>query len=483
MASMANGQAGPVLRFIRTLAPEESPASDRDLLTRFTQHGEDAAFAALVQRHGPLVLGVCRRVLREAHDCEDAFQATFLVLLRKAASIRRPELLGNWLYGVAYRTALRARVEQSRRRLHEGRAAGTLLESAEHDLGGSDFREVLDEEIHRLPEKYRTAFVLCYLEGKTNVEAARSLRCPKGTVLSRLARARQRLRSRLSHRGIVPSCLPPIAARLPVSDAALACLIKTASSLPRALGPGIPLGNAAHLAKGVLRSMFLTKVKAVAVVVLGLALGGVTAGLLASPSPAPSGVPLVEKTGTETALLEATHPEGWGGGSSQPGEYEITLDRSTFHGGSASGSIHCVVPEPKAFGTLTQAFRADDYRGKRLQLSGYLKTDKVAGNAGLWVRIDARDKTVGFDNMQKRPVKGTADWKKVAIVLDVPEKSVAITFGAILHGTGRLWVDDLRFEVVGAEVATTNMLEQEIPIPAQDSTFPEKPVNLDFEGK
>src|SRR5438132_1625553 len=120
---MAGGQTGPVLRFIRTLAPGDNPASDCELLERFTSQRDEAAFAALVRRHGPTVLGVCRRVLRDSNDCDDAFQATFLVLLRKARSIRTPELLGNWLYGVAYRTAVRARSERVRRRIHEGRAA------------------------------------------------------------------------------------------------------------------------------------------------------------------------------------------------------------------------------------------------------------------------------------------------------------------------------------------------------------------------
>src|SRR5262249_31616689 len=141
------------------------------------------------------------------HDAEDAFQATFLILVRKAGSLGRPELLGNWLYGVAYRTAARARAEATRRRFREVPLIDRDLPAKESTPDGvwRDLRPVLDEEINRLPDKYRAPFVLCYLEGKTNEEAARQLGCPLGTVLSRLARARERLRLRLTSRGLTLS--------------------------------------------------------------------------------------------------------------------------------------------------------------------------------------------------------------------------------------------------------------------------------------
>jgi RNA polymerase sigma factor (sigma-70 family) len=148
------------------------------------------------------VLSVCRRVLGDSPDVDDAFQATFLVLVRKADSLRRPDLLGNWLYGVAYRIARKARAGAGLRRRHEAQRAAMSNADPIPGAVADDLRPVLDEELHQLPEKYRVALVLCYLEGKTNEEAARLLRWPTGTVKGRLARARVLLRDRLVRRGL-----------------------------------------------------------------------------------------------------------------------------------------------------------------------------------------------------------------------------------------------------------------------------------------
>ncbi len=181
--------------------------TDAHLLQRFAAHRDEAAFAILVERHGPLVLSVCRRVLGIVQDAEDAFQATFLVLARKAGAIQEPGLLGNWLYGVASRIARKARAGVSKRQMHEKQVR--LLPSLQAPAAAepNDLGPVLDEELARLPEKYRAALVLCYLEGKTNEEAARLLRWPTGTVKGRLARARELLRSRLVRRGLQASAL------------------------------------------------------------------------------------------------------------------------------------------------------------------------------------------------------------------------------------------------------------------------------------
>src|SRR6516162_4079840 len=163
--------------------------TDRELLERFATRRDEEAFAQLVRRHGPLVLGVCRQVLRQEQDAEDAFQATFLVLSRKAGSIRSAEALPNWLYGVASRLARRMRGAVARRQARE--VALVEPPTSEPGPGGElgDLGPVLHEEIGRLPDKYRLPFVLCYLDGKTNEQAARQLGCPAGTVFSRLARA------------------------------------------------------------------------------------------------------------------------------------------------------------------------------------------------------------------------------------------------------------------------------------------------------
>src|SRR5262249_27726737 len=161
---------------------------------------DEAAFEVLLWRHGPMILGVCRRVLDHDADVEDAFQATFLLLVRKAASIQRGASVAAWLYQTAYRVALRAR-QRSRKRTVTGRSQLVTSDPAEEVLW-RDVRPVLDDEINRLPEKYRVPFIRCYLEGCTNEEAAVEMGCPVGTIHSRLSWARERLRSRLTRRGL-----------------------------------------------------------------------------------------------------------------------------------------------------------------------------------------------------------------------------------------------------------------------------------------
>jgi RNA polymerase sigma factor (sigma-70 family) len=176
--------------------------TDGELLSRFVATRDEAAFASLVGRHGPMVLGVCRRVLGNHHDAEDAFQATFLVLVRKAAGVVPRELVGNWLYGVAYRTALETKASRARRRAREAQVSARrdtqdLLDlAAEREQLG-----LLDRALARLPERYRAAVVLCDLEGKTHREAARLLGCPEKTLSTRLSRARKRLARRLAGAG------------------------------------------------------------------------------------------------------------------------------------------------------------------------------------------------------------------------------------------------------------------------------------------
>jgi RNA polymerase sigma factor (sigma-70 family) len=200
---MTRGPANPLLRFLRKIAnPEGDEPSDGQLLKRFVAERDEEAFALLVRRHGPMVLEVCRGVLRDGHDAEDAFQATFLVLVRKAGAIGKPQSVGSFLYGVAYRVALKARAGAARRRERERQVPLAPVGEPMQELISRDLRPVLHEEVNRLPERYRAPFVLCYLEGRTNEEAARLLGWPKGTVLSSLSRARERLRGQLTRRGL-----------------------------------------------------------------------------------------------------------------------------------------------------------------------------------------------------------------------------------------------------------------------------------------
>jgi len=273
-----------VLRYIRKIAPapEEAALGDGALLERFVARRDEAAFEALLQRHGPMVLGVCRRMLDDPYAVDDAFQVTFLVFLQKAHSLRRQNLLGNWLYGVAYRTSLKARSLAARRRLREQPLPDASAPETGDEVAWRDLRPVLDEEISRLPLRYRQPILLCYLEGKTVTEAARQLGWPAGSVAGRLARAKERLRERFIKRGItlgaglLGDALPDklsacTSADLMARTAQQAMLFLEAS----AVNSGTLSPSALALMEGVTQAMFMHKVKiAVVCLVAGVILSG-----------------------------------------------------------------------------------------------------------------------------------------------------------------------------------------------------------------
>jgi RNA polymerase sigma factor (sigma-70 family) len=275
---MASEPASPLIQFLRRIAgpPPERDLTDRHLLERFVGARDESAFAALVRRHGPMVLGVCRRLLPDAHEAEDAFQATFLVLVHKARSIGRPELLGPWLHGVAHRTAARAR-QAARGRARQREAAAPPGDDPADEAAWRELRQVLDEELGRLAHKFRAPLVLFYLEGKTTEEVARLLGCPKGTVLSRLARGRDRLRHRLARRGVALAVgltagaltAKAVAAEVPAALASGTIHAAALTAAGRAADGAIP-ATVAALTKGVLRAMLLSKLKVVAAVALAL---------------------------------------------------------------------------------------------------------------------------------------------------------------------------------------------------------------------
>ena len=287
---MATRRLASVLRFLHRLGPTAlcEQNSDSELLDRFAAHRDSEAFAALMRRHGPMVLGVCRRVLSDSNDADDAFQATFLVLIRKAGSLGRPELLGNWLYGVAYRTAARLRAQTAVRQRRERHPMHELAAPPAEDPAWREVRSLIDDELNRLPERYRRPFVLCHLEGLTNEEAARCLGCPKGTVASRVSRARDRLRDRLQRRGVTLTTTALTALVAENATAAVpAALFDTTltSALQFAVGPTAAAGTLASpattLAEGVLKNMFLAKLKTTVAVLLLVAAAGSGVGMLA----------------------------------------------------------------------------------------------------------------------------------------------------------------------------------------------------------
>jgi RNA polymerase sigma factor (sigma-70 family) len=239
---------------------------DAQLLECFLAEHDEAAFEALVRRYGPMVFGVCRRVLGQRHDAEDAFQATFLVLACKAASVRKRGAVGSWLYGVAYRTAGKARARAARRRLKEREAA---VSEARTDIATQDdLGRLLDLELDRLPDKYRAPVLLCDLEGASRRDAARRLGLPEGTLSSRLATARSLLAKRLTRRGLALGSggVAAVLAENSASASVPALLIGSTVQAAARVAAGQALtaaasASVASLAKGVMNTMLMSKLK------------------------------------------------------------------------------------------------------------------------------------------------------------------------------------------------------------------------------
>lgn len=271
---MANGQLTKVVRHLRRMlgAPGAGDLTDRQLLERFTAGRDEEAFATLVTRHAPLVLGVCRRILGNEQDAEDAFQAAFLVLARKAGSVGWHESVGNWLYSVAYHLASRLRLQSARRRKHEREAATMQAGNAGDSVDWQQLGRVLDEELHRLPEKYRMPLLLCYLHGKTRDEAAEQLGWTLGEIKGRLERGRDLLRDRLARRGLTLSAalLPTVLAEGQLTAAPASLLTSTVQA---AVTGAVAAPVAALLKEGV-QAMFWAKAKFVAAVLLTVGIIG-----------------------------------------------------------------------------------------------------------------------------------------------------------------------------------------------------------------
>jgi HlyD family secretion protein len=271
-----------VVKSVRTLLEVGTAAglSDSQLLERYRLRRDDAAeaaFSSLVERHGPMVLRVCRGVLHDEHDAEDAFQATFLILARKAGAIRNRDSVASWLFGVARHVAGRCRAQRQRRAFHEEQG-GTMgqSEARSSDLPHELVPEV-QEEVDRLPERYRSAIVLCYIEGLSQDEAASQLRLPASTVRVRLMRARARMRKRLIRRGLAPALLAGLSASRAEAAIPASLVDKTIKAaihiaVGRAAGVSAPV---AAIVEGVIKAMFFTKLKLGAALLAALTLASV----------------------------------------------------------------------------------------------------------------------------------------------------------------------------------------------------------------
>ena len=313
---MSGGDPSGALRDIGTLFSDGmlGGLTDRQLLERFVNRNDSSAedaFTILLERHGPMVWGVCRRLLPDRDAAADAFQATFLVLVRRASAVRVDDSLGPWLYGVSRRVAARARATSLRRRARETGGVEAVAGPAP-DPDRAERLAILDEEIGRLPERQRAAVVLCDLEGLPHEEAARRLGCPVGTVESRLSRGRQRLRDRLVRRGLAPAAAALWAEMAREASAAMpAALIKHSArfvtSSPAA--GAVPVAVTA-LAEGVIQMMWLARLKPLVAVAAALILATAGVAVQGRQQPAPEGAREQAKT--------APPPTAGAGGAAVP---------------------------------------------------------------------------------------------------------------------------------------------------------------------
>jgi RNA polymerase sigma factor (sigma-70 family) len=303
---MAANAANRVVQYLRRTALREDGAglTDSELLERYVARRDEAAFEALIRRHGPMVLGVCRRILRNQADAEDAFQATFLVFVRKAASIRSRSTVSNWLYGVAHNTALQSKAMERRRHVKE-REAGTVPRDEARAEVWQELQTLLDAELSSLPEKYRAPIVLCDLEGKTIKAAARILGWPQGTVATRLTRGRARLARQLTKHGLTLSggviatalAQESVLANLP--SAPLVSMTKAASLFAakgQYMAAGVVSAKVAALTDGVMKTMLLAKLRFGVSLVLALAFIGVSTGVYRAHASGSSEMTAVSRT-------------------------------------------------------------------------------------------------------------------------------------------------------------------------------------------
>lgn len=464
--------------------------SDGRLLERFVARRDEAAFSALVTRHGSLVLGVCRRLLRDPNDVEDAFQAVFLVLVRRSGSLRDGDRLASWLYGVAYRVSLRARANAARRLGRErpgiGVEALAIIPAPDRDQERRELLAVLDEEVTRLPEPSRAVVLLCDLDGLTHEQAATRLECPVGTVKSRLSSARARLRSRLTRRGFAPA-LVGTGSGLLVNQAVASPSEALVVRIVRAATPyltgmtgvaevGLVPATVAALVEGELAIMATISWKSLAglLVVSGAVATGAVVSLAkpipvsppAAPRalqapldpariPQPEPIPLALNAEPDSPLSLVNPgveeraknlPKGWSKGNPIRGVSYI-WSQDIAHDGNAS---LCLKKSENRYFPIAEWSQAVERTGDspRLKVSAWIKADR-AGKAILDAQFIDRDGKwshawiayLGAKKSDDPPV--THDWKHYEGVVAIPPGTTKIIIAPQIYGPGSVWFDDL----------------------------------------
>ncbi|MBN9521483.1 RNA polymerase sigma factor [bacterium] len=393
--------AGVVQTLGRRLTPDDP--GDGDLLGRFVENRDEAAFAALLQRHGPMVWSVCRRVVGHQQDAEDAFQAVFLVLARRATAVRPRQMVANWLYGVAHRTALKAKVMAARRHARE-RPVPDLPETEARQperRGGLD--QLIDRELAALPDKYRAAVVLCDLEGKKGKDAARLLQIPEGTLASRLRTGRVMLAKRLTRKGITLSggalaavlSEPGATASVPVglAPATTRAAARTGNRTPAA---GVVSANVAALTEGVMTAMVLTKFKMAmaGVLVVGLiVLGG------AGARHAAGGPPVRGAEGEREAVaIRPPLPAASNDGDAAAKKAAVPADQGAAEVCYPVADLVIPVPDLDALSSKTgEAKTTEDWLIRKVTRTVAPDSWEAVGGTGT-IRYSPRDRTLVVSN-------------------------------------------------------------------------------------
>jgi RNA polymerase sigma factor (sigma-70 family) len=400
---MAGPSSGSLLRqFLRLVEFRHARESDRELLRRYAAGRDEEAFAAVVARHGPMVLALGRRLLGNAHDAEDVFQATFLVLARKAARVRWRASVGTWLYEVAHRLAREAKADAARRQFHERRAE---VRQAADPFGEVSLREagaVLDEELAGLPERLRAPLVLCCLEGLTRDEAARQLGWTVRTLKDRLARGRERLRRRLERRGFtLPAALAAALVAEGVAPAAVPVALVQATVQAAAvvaaggvLAAGMVSERVTSLSYGVLQTMFLTQLKLVAAATLAVAAIAGGAGVLtyrAAPGAAADGPKQTPVKGPAGEVRQGnrTPPKGTDKPPSYENDFRAAADDKKAKEEKKPSPGNETAPPAEAVAEQPKEISAARYRELRDKLSRPIDINRpIEANTSLSLAMD-----------------------------------------------------------------------------------------------
>jgi RNA polymerase sigma factor (sigma-70 family) len=453
----------PMSRFVHRLRATSGGdgRADGELLRAFTANRDAAALAALVRRHGPMVWGVCRRTLRHRPDAEDAFQATFLVLVRKAAGLRDRAAVGNWLYGVAHRTAVRVRAAAAKAHRREQQVA-TMPDPPAPDRDGDDLRPVIDAELARLPDKYRAVVVLCDLEGLTRADAARELGVPEGTVAGRLARARAMLGKRLVRRGVsacgAAGVAPAAAAGAP--PGLVSSTVEIAVEFAAGRAGAVPVAVSA-LSRQVVFAMTLKKTIPAALVVFAALAGGAggTAYLAIAAgagSPAPAGLrprTLAPKDNApikyQKALAAAGRfvaaggdkdgprlPDGWKSDAAF-----AELDAADPHGGKASLKLSATAKAPGYAWASSEQVPVT--AGREYLISAWVKSKgNEDGKDFVCIRWFKDGKYL--DQFGPPVGKDEKAWAEVTATATAPDGATHMDAAIFVRSkAGTVWVDDV----------------------------------------